>query len=1136
MYRLSAFLAAVWMTGLLVPCTNGQDTDKLVVTSGTAFERDGTTRAYLLWQPGSITTTFGMRFGVYRKPGKLDAVIPYERVGIQTLQSNPETLRALLRLGDKVDFNSGMVVNRIAGIYQSTVTGSGLDNGPDPSLGAAEKLSYLIMSAAEDPQLLNQLLLLGRAHPGVMMALGHAFAIEMPADAVHTFEIRELDAGDATVRVIGRVEVNAGKPRFAPAPGPPVQVLYPVLQQKYVHSPKEHLNARLRWGQEDALRREMAATFGFDLYRVPEAVAENLGWDAAAPDREALIALLEGAPQDIHRVNPLPIMIEQPLSLAGAADPSDKETFYYTDDNGLAHGGLPFEDGETFYYFATARDICGRPCEISQGTRVVMCDRLPPLPPRILSVDNVFSGPANPADWQSLSGTQHLRVRIEQLDENDPGESASRYHIYRWGHPREALVAPADPAFNRVGIVDHTSGPLYIDFDDNGGGAPAMPADADKTYWYTVRAEDTSACAQRNFSAHSGAVYGVLRDRAGPGRPDATVEVCRSRPSVDTASKDDGQRSDYGIDDDNPAFIVRLTREAAVIRFAEIKIFGPDAAGSPGVELLETRLADFGNENQLEELFRYPETSLYRIEVRARTFTGWWSLPADEIASEPPQKGNLSIYRFSADALRICSDPGGGPDDLALHEVVDPDGLITPIVGTVIQPAGTREWRVYRRINLSGPLTLIAKAEGNALPNPAPWVDDAIPSEPGTLICYYVQVFDEHGNPSVLVRVKCIRIARDSMPQPMLSEAALVLGPNGESLAELTWFCDPVGVERFELLVAAEATDEPGISGTAISDALGDPAEPLVIGGEFEGRIVSIHQTRRVGASNFAAGPEFSTLIEIPADQKLYFAIRAVGDGPFDERPAGEPSNIVETTWVTPEDVPQPVIPWPARPLPSVQKNERAIADYVPGEGPYFATRISSLLGGISGIVMGAYDDTFEFATDGTIGWLPTNRPPLRQLFRYRPQGGSQTSDSVYPAPFVVYRYQVPNGTFPEVVPNLVQLSPMIDRMSYRTDDPKDGSQPFFVVTDPFFRFVEIRNGTVFIATDGVYGPDSQPTSAPANQGTVLPPYLEDQVGLIVWVDPMPLIKDASYRYLIVCFDPVTGEISRVIPTNIRNS
>ena len=316
-----------WIAGLCALLWAGQlfaqNSDKLVITSGNVCESGGRYYAYVLWQPGDITSTFGKRFAIYRKNGDIPSADAYTKLGTQELQKNPATIRALLKLGEKVDFNASVVNSRIAGIYQDTVTGSDADNGPDENLGAAGKLSYLISAAEEDPDLLNQILLLGRSHAGVMQALGHAFVIEMPAGKIQTFEVREVDAVDNHIRVIGRVEIDADKPFVPPAPGPPVQVLHEPIQVQYVHSPKDNLNARFRWGQDTNLRRAMPQTFGFDLLRVKESCAIKLGWDVSAPPAEFMADAIKGLAtlppgcdvSDIARVNHLPIMTDPPLTL-----------------------------------------------------------------------------------------------------------------------------------------------------------------------------------------------------------------------------------------------------------------------------------------------------------------------------------------------------------------------------------------------------------------------------------------------------------------------------------------------------------------------------------------------------------------------------------------------------------------------------------------------------------------------------------------------------------------------------------------------------------------------------------------------------------------------------------------------------
>ncbi|MBB5352486.1 hypothetical protein HNR46_002732 [Haloferula luteola] len=1126
------FLRRLLIATALVATALAQNTDKLVVTSGTSYEREGRTHAYITWQPGDITTTLGMRFGIYRKDGGIASANPYQRAGITVLQGNPETVRALLELGAKVDFNAPALIQRITGIYRDTVTGSELNNGPDEPLGAASKLSYLISAATEDPPLLNQLLLLGRAHPGVMLALGHAFVIPMPEATTQTFEVRELNSADQDVRVIGRVELDPTAPVFPPPPGPPVQVLHELTQGTYVHSAKDHLNARLRWGQDADLRRAMPATFGFDLFRVSEDFATTLGWDATPPSRDELLDLwIGGSPPptaDLARVNTLPIMIDPPLTLAEAADPTDRENFYCADDNGLAQGGQPFEDGATFYYFVAARDLCGRPGHLSPGTRVVMCDRQPPLPPQILSVENVFDGVASASDWDTLNGQQHLKVRIRQLDNANSEEAASRYHVYRWAHAREPLRDGADPMSHHVGVVDHMPDQEFVDFHDIGSGAPSLPDDASITYWYTVRAEDNTSCVEKNYSAHSSPVYGVLRDRAGPGAPTGTVEVCRYRAALEPLGPQRVRFADYGIDDPREVFGVRVARDSPAVKGARVELRTADGSA------LETRMLVFSDEDFVDSLFERPEKSGLSLCVQVVTSTGIWSNFVCSSIQGETIKEAFNLYAFATFTRRDCKDSRPGGVDIEDHDAVLIDGTIQGVSGTITLPPTTAEWRVYRRVDLSGPLTLIAKAEGDSLPSPAPWIDEALPAEADAIVCYYFQAFDEHNNPSPLVRVACVRLKRDHLPQPMLAEVALQTGTVGEAQAKLTWFCDPVGVQRFELFVASETSNDPGIEGQAISGPLGGPEATLVLDGEFDGRAVAVHQTRQVGSPSFLPGPEFTTVVNIPTGQKLFFALRAVGDGAFGARSAGDLSNQVETTWITPDDEPQPVIPWPARPLPSVQKTGIDILDYTEGEGPYLATRLPSLLEAAGGIVMGAYKRAYEFDSKGSVGYMDLDPPPLEKLFRFRAQGGPSTSDLRPLAPFVVYRYQVPNSTFPEAVPNLVQVSPRIDRMAYLTGNV--GGQNIATVRDPFFRYPSLRSSSVPIAVAGKYGPNEQPVVMPAESASnVLPPYLENREGLIVWVDPMPYIRDASYRYLIVCFDPDHGEISRVIPTNIVN-
>ncbi len=1118
---------------------HAQSTDQLVVTTGTTVVSGGKTYAYILWEPGEISATLGRRFAIYSKDGPLASTSPFSRLGIQTLQSNPETIHALLRLGAKIDFNAAAANLRIGGIYHDTVVGAAGGNAPDETLNAAGKLSYLIGAATEDPQLLNQLLFLGRAHPGVMQALGHAIAIPIPTVGVRTFEVREIDLSDNDIRVIGRVELNPAAPFVAPVPGPPVQVRFPRVQTKYEESPKNNLSARFRWGLSNTLRRAMPETFGFDLFRVREDCAVALGWNTTPPTTAEMIGAVLGTapptgsePGDIARINELPILVDTPLSVAQAANPSDLENYYFHDDNWLSKGGVPFKDGDTFYYFVAARDITGRPGTISPGVRVVMCDRLPPLPPKIYSVENVFTDSPTPAELAAQAGDQRLRVRIRQLDESLPAEAAGRYFIYRWNNPREALTASGGPEVQRVGIVDHVPGATFVDFTDTGAGAPAMPANEGVTYWYTVRAEDLTRCTPKNLSAHSSPKFGVLRDRSGPPAPTGQVTVCNYLPSVSYLEQYQEMRTDWGIAPDDDGFGIRITRNSPKIVSAEVKIEQELVQGQRN--RLETRTVLFGTADVKNLLFRQNTQNFFIVSVRVRTAVGKLSPWLTQNFGPDPTPTSISVARFLASVTEDCQTTGSDPDEMAVHEPVRPDGTLVGVNGTINLTPDAREWRVYRRVGHDGPQTLIAKDEGPNLPTPAPWTDDSVPAAPGTIICYYLQIFDQNGNPSPRVLVKCITIAGRTMPVPMLSEASLQSGPNGEAMAKLTWFCDPVGAERFELLAAAEAAVDPELVGSQISARLGEVGTTLPI--ELDGKAwdAAIYQTPRVATTGFGPGPSFTVTVRISVGQRLAFAIRAVGDGVFDDRQTGGLSNVISANWAAPGTPSSSVIPWPARPLPNLQTGSIPVADFQPGSGPYFATELPSYYDAAGGIIMGGYDmqaETISYGASNSVElwFVDPNVDPMAGLFRYHPQGRTDGESEPLTA-FVVYRYQVPNAEFADAVPNLVQVSPLIDRMAWKVENYYGTT--FNKLRDPFFRFPPLVSANVPVAIAGESGGDAIPVSSVLDGSSVRPRYLKDTKNLILWTDPMPYIRGASYRYLIACFDPVTREISRVIPTN----
>jgi len=1113
-----------------------QTTQNLLSTVGTVVERDGHHYTYILWQPDKAASTFGKRFAIYRKNGDIPSAAPYVRLGIQTLQTSPETIRAMLNLGDKVDFDPGAAAPQIAKVYQSVTLQMGVAPGTpaDPNLDASGKLAYMINAAADHPDVLDQIFMLGRAHPGVMLALGHAFMIEVPAAGVKTYELREVDGADHDVQVFGRVELDPAAPPTPPAPGPPVAVPHPVREAQYVFSQKDDLNARLRWGADDSLRRMLPYTFGFDLFRVKKVDAEALGWNTTPPTRQVLMQLLATQDQEhptVVRPNGLPILPDKLPDLLGAVNVNDHETFFFADDNGLAKGHARFRDGDQFYYFVAARTITGHPGAVSPGTLVQMCDRMPPRPPRIAMVENVFVKPLAPAGWAGQGGTQHLRVKIRQLPEDDPGEAASGYYIYRWQNAKQYLVDGGDPAHNRVGYVSHVHGEKFVEWDDTAPTAPKVD-DAGITFWYTVRAADDTACTEKNLSAHSAPKYGVIRDRKGPDAPVGEIAICRFLPVAEYKKHTYENPGDFGSEGMRHEFRVEALRTSSLVASFDVRVL-VDRKMTVSLVNVPFRVGDTRGIT-----FPFDETRGYQIEIRGISATGVrgaWCQPvttSGESGLRPPY--DMPVYHFEISMERNCIPSTDAPDDPPRHESVDEDGHFIPVEGWLSFAEDVREWRIYRRVGRSGPLSLIAKEQKGVLVNPAHWYDRHMPTTPGTLVCYYGQVFDQDGNPSPLQRLECIVIINPELPVPLLEAPKLLedLG-SGMGRIRLSWFCDPEGADRFELLVATGdgTTADPQcdalsdrLSNTGIADVTDTPS----------GLIFYPYQTTRLDGT-MGAGPEFDVTMEVPVDKTLYFAVRAVGEGAYGSRPFGATSNVVSGIWAEPPPPATEVIPWPARPLPDRYEIERNVRDYGEGEGPFYATEFPVEWPVAAGIFVGMFYGSADINEQLGLRadlYAPPGRKPEDYIFDLRTSNNDAASELEDLMPFMVYRYQVACEAFPHAVPNIVQCTPLIDRLSWKDMGWNEKEHlERYALRDPFFVFVTDR-AQIAVPVDGVFSRTPSVTlGLPPSMGAARPPYSANYTCYMFVADRMPVVKHAKYQYLIVSFSK-RGEIRRVIPVN----
>ncbi|MEO6035995.1 MAG: hypothetical protein ABIQ35_12135, partial [Verrucomicrobiota bacterium] len=356
----------------------------------------------------------------------------------------------------------------------------------------SQKVLTAFQTAPTDPAVAEMLVLLEQGNPGFRICAGHAFSEIV--GTVTTYEIRELDAATGTASsVVGRVTVVPNAPVILPAPGKPFQVVS--------NQPSEHLLIHLRWGTPPELRRLSVLNVGFNLWRIPRAVAEAGNFQVTPPTITQLHANANFV--KANRAAAFTTTDYATGSGAGAADdPADRITIFFS-DSGRGSGAPPFSDGQEFYYFVTARDLLGRDGLVSPGGLSRACRRLPPKQPTEVRVVNTV-----------LPGTTNLpRLQVNWMQNTNPTDLVTHYWVYRWPNPTMALTSDATPLNFRIGVVTNIPGTDMNSFIDTGAGA--MTTANISNVWFTVRAVSQAACDDL-LSPHAGPAWGVLRQRDGP--------------------------------------------------------------------------------------------------------------------------------------------------------------------------------------------------------------------------------------------------------------------------------------------------------------------------------------------------------------------------------------------------------------------------------------------------------------------------------------------------------------------------------------------------------------------------------------------------------------------------------------------
>lgn len=1048
----------------------------IVYTVGTVT-RDGFGRdwAYILWQATDPSLISNRVFAVYAKVGDATNNAPYERKSIVMLQTDARVIEPLLRRAENLGNDQNKLQEDLQQLFSNLM--------PSNTISRSERLSAVIRGSLNDAKHYQNLLLLARNHAGINLALGFADA-QLIGPGLTTFEVRAYDmVNDKDLAVIGRVTVEANNPTVLPQPGPPV------LVPEY--TAMGDLNIKLRWGTPDELRRLGLMQFGYNLYRVQRSFAASQGWSAAVrPPLSALLSLSSNNPAAVKRVNRVPIVPPKVFTLAEAANftpPGDTNMMFIMDDDGRGRPGYVnygWTNGAEYIYYVSGRDVLGRDGALSFGLVAKVCDELPPVPPRSVSVVNDYSYNTN-----TMASNQWLRVTWKQAPNTN--DNVTNYWIYRWTSITQMNNLSGGISNHLIAVVPHVPNATYNSYvDNNSPSSPNTTNDMGKTYWYTVRAGDAGACGQ-NLSGPGGPAYGVLRDRIGPDGGGGFIQINCVRPRV----RHVGNQLIQTNDSDNSVmpFLLRCQRIDPRFEWVEfIALVNYSNGSSNQVVSNYFGRIYFLNDEAVSTWWtplRTPGGQFFPTAVligcRAGTFGGKISNLAVAPVSALPLERNFAVVNFEAftQTSRVVAgdrkdddcrehDPGGGSGG--------PSG--TNEIGVVVFPTpGSKEYRIYRRVD-DGPLSMICQGAITNIFAAIECLENAPPVNGGT-ICFYVQLLDEHGNPSPMTLLGCVDTAPVSpLPVPVLTKIAPT-GDESNPGMTLSWFCPPYGVERFELRIAGLPVPpltnnydlSPELSFTA------EPASSMTFSNFGTNLTLSFYPfiTAKVGPGFGNNGATFLVPGNVELGKTYIVTVRALGKNGN----ASGFSNFETFVW-NPTNGPNPNVPWPARGVPSTNANLAALAFFLAPTNP---PALQGMRYG-NAVLLG-----FTVLTNQSVD---RNQNVVYVGGSFNPMAVLATNalgQTLFPS--VMYRYQVPNANFPTVSGDVIQVSPLMENIAYQANANSTA------IHDPF-----IETSVVSLTDNFLI--------------------------LYLWLrDTQPQISGARYRYVLVRFKE-NQEIDQLIQSN----
>jgi len=473
------------------------------------------------------------------------------------------------------------------------------------------------------------------------------------------------------------------------------------------------------------------------------------------------------------------------------------------------------------------------------------------------------------------------------------------------------------------------------------------------------------------------------------------------------------------------------------------------------------------------------------------------SYPACLIGPLPEFRGCITSLPAERDCVQHIASSADG-------------GRIAPLRIEFTTTPRTREYRLYRSVN-DGPLTLLSQGAIRHVPlRRVVRTDDTMPPSTARL-CYFVQLLDEHGNPSPMAFIGCKEVKPPKPPAPTLAEPRAI-GTISSPQVALNWFCPTAGVYRFRVMInpgpgapsggggggpvggssgltGAALLADPGRSYAAYYAGLGKAALSASVRAVWEFKYSNL--TPPIGPG-FGPGPQFTLTAYILPDVPYQISVQALDaqDGESDL------STAWDFTWKTP---PRPeLVPWPARPLPHVEVFDARVKAVVftNSENNKLADRRYPI-----GIRVGQLPQLLD-ANDNVIGTTnfvlyyrstETSIDPNDHIFFRETTNPSRSGEPLLP--IVVYRQQVTNALYPKVSGDVAQVSPMLERIPWMTPDAFTVVIPDRLMAMRFEFDRGLPNGAYYL-------------------------YLRDQ---------QPVLLGARYRYFVARFKP-NREMDYIIP------